>query len=321
MGSLELGFINKIGSLENAFLKRFDIPCGETVYIRFDLKMLLDKQKEKVLQLHYTSIESFEMARDRNNFSNTYYWTIGQLELMKEVHIDEICELSKTLSSITFNKTTRLDDLSDINVVSLLKWYEKYLYDFDFLKDRDILYNLLYTVEKSILDNYRLSDVIIKRKYFRRIYTFPGCWNWNWPNVSHNKYLDEIVSQYGLDIDIDQVLFETNRIHLRQVIIEVENVVICVRKLGKGQSYKHLKDNCVIEQLCRAQFKDLLNVYTKFFKIYTLNRLDSLYSRRLLSLVNDYIGVDSMATRVDLINILLNFIEIIEKEFKELNIY
>ena len=239
MGSLEQGFLSNIGSLEHGYLKKYDTSCGETIFIRFDMKMLLDKQKEKVLKQHYTSIKNFEMSIDKNSFTSNYYWTIWQLELMKEDHIDEICEISKTMTSVVFNRNMLITDLSDINICSLLKWYEKYLYDFDFMKDRDILYNLLYTAEKSIIDDYKISEDIIKRKYFRRIYTFPGCWNWNWPNVSHVKYLDEIINTYGLNIDIDQVLYETHRIHLRQVVIEVENVIICVRKLGEGRDYKN----------------------------------------------------------------------------------
>ena len=52
-------YLREMGSLEQGFLKKYDASCGETIFIRFDMKMLLDIQKEKVLKQHYTSIKNF----------------------------------------------------------------------------------------------------------------------------------------------------------------------------------------------------------------------------------------------------------------------
>ena len=65
-------------------------------------------------------------------------------------------------------------------------------------------------------------------------------------------------------------------------------------------------DNCVIEQLSKAQFKDLHSLYSRFFKIHTCNKLESLYANRLLSLVNDYIGIDGMESRVEFLIYFFN---------------
>jgi hypothetical protein len=52
-----------------------------------------------------------------------------EMEKLKEQHIDEICELSKTMSSAKFNINMDLNDLSDLNnASSLLKWHEKYYF-------------------------------------------------------------------------------------------------------------------------------------------------------------------------------------------------
>jgi hypothetical protein len=65
----------------------------------------------------------------------------------------------------------------------------------------------------------------------------------------------------GIDPDIDDVLYETNRIHLKLVIMEAENMILILRKLPNDSSIGRLLSTSVVEQMSKSRCKDLVNVY------------------------------------------------------------
>jgi hypothetical protein len=73
-------------------------------------------------------IDLFERINDNNGFNSFYFDFVGELETLVEDYIDEICNNSKTLTKNKFNDEITLCDLSAVNALSLVKWYNKNIY-------------------------------------------------------------------------------------------------------------------------------------------------------------------------------------------------
>jgi len=307
-----------MSKLCNGYSKTIDTSGSVTILIRYDLKVILERQRKDALKKHYDIIRIFEKINSHEGFRNVYCDIICKLEMLVEEHIEEICYNSKTLTVNIFKDQISLCDLSEVNALSLVKWYEKYLYHIDYNTNKDIIYNLLYTAEHSILNCGQISEMILKNKHLKIIIVSPRNYFWNWPIESHYEFLEKIKNRgysLGVDPDIDDVLYETNRIHLKLVIMEAENIILILRKMPDDTPIGNLLSTSVVEQMSRGQCKDLVNVYTGLFKVNTCNKIEPIYINKLLKFVENLDDIVSMSSKVKIIIDLLKFMDSLKADF------